>query len=142
MTTLTLEDIVAAGRCIALWSAAGADPARAALRVCRAAARAARFRAVAGRPHPWLGDGSLSAAAGCLSPGRLASGAAPIHVGALLAAFAPLAAAVAQAGCETGEGAPVSRAKRRQSATATSASATASPSQTPTPPIPSPKPKA
>lgn len=142
MTILTLEDIVAAGRCIALWTAVGADPARVARRLCRAAARAARFREAAGRPHPWLGDGSLAAAAGCLTPGRLGAGTEPIGTRALLAAFAPLALAVAQAGCDKGEDVPVSRAKRRQSATATSASATASPSQTPTPPIPSPKPKA
>lgn len=68
MTTLTLEDLLAAARCVALWQGAGADPRRIARHIRRAAERAERFRREEGRIHPVLGDGTVAAAASALAP--------------------------------------------------------------------------
>ena len=76
MTTLTLEDVLAAARCVALWQRAGADPLAMARHLRAAAERADSFRQAARRVHPMLGDGTLAAAASSLCPGRPGEGAA------------------------------------------------------------------
>lgn len=90
MAALTLEDIIAAARCVALWRKRGVRPIRAAEWLKRRAVRAEAHRLETGTVHPTLGDGSISAAAGSLSPcrGHVASGL--VTPADLLDAMAPV----------------------------------------------------
>lgn len=82
---LTLEDVLAAARCIALSARFGCDPRSVARSLWTAAGIAMAERTATGRAHPHYGDGSLSGASHALSPSAPAT--APIQVPELLAAL-------------------------------------------------------
>lgn len=86
---LTVEDAMAAARCVALWQRAGRRPARVARQIMKAAQRARRHRAEKGEFHPVLGDGSVMVAALRLRPdiGRLSK---PVTTIELLRALGPV----------------------------------------------------
>lgn len=88
-SSLTLEDVLAAARCIALGARNGRDPGKVARAIRAAAGIALIERLGTGRAHPRYGDGSLSAASLALSP--TAPTAPPITVPELLAALGVLA---------------------------------------------------
>jgi hypothetical protein len=102
MAALTLEDIVAAARCVALWGKLGVRPLRAASWLKRAVARAAAYRQETGLVHPTLGDGSLSAAAASLSPCRGQVSRILITPGDLLDALAPVSVVLGQGAAALG----------------------------------------
>lgn len=84
---LTMEDILAAARCVAQWSAVGARPLTIARHIREAASRALHFRHATGRVHPLLGDGSVMAAAASLAPTRTAKGQRAVNTLQLLRAL-------------------------------------------------------
>jgi hypothetical protein len=88
-----MEDILAAARCVALWTQTGARPLSIAHHIRDAAHRAALYRQATGRVHPRLGDGSVTAAAASLTPGLSASGRRPVTTVDLLHALGPVSTA-------------------------------------------------
>lgn len=91
---LTMEDILAAARCVALWRQTGAEPLGIARHIRDAAHRAAHYRLTNGRVHPFLGDGSVMAAAINLSPGAASEKSRPVTTFDLLRALGPVSAAL------------------------------------------------
>jgi len=92
---LTLEDVLAAARCVAYWQRAGGRPAAFAARIHGAASRAARFRDRTGLIEPRLGDGSLMAAAHSLMPGK-PDAARPLTTAEIIAALGPVCCVVSR----------------------------------------------
>ena len=90
---LTIEDVLAAARCVALWQRVGARPLTMARAIREASLEAADHYAVHGRAHPQLGDGSVMAAAARLRPGAAAP-ETPITMPELLRALAPVSLAL------------------------------------------------
>lgn len=95
MTTLTLEDLLVAARCVALWQRAGADPLAMARHIRGAAERADSFRKAERRVHPKLGDGTVAAASSSLCPGRSGDGPA-LSMQDLLPALGAVVAALSE----------------------------------------------
>lgn len=95
-SSLTLEDILAAARCIAVSARAGRDPDGVAHALVGASGIALAMRIATGRAHPRYGDGSLSAAAAAFGP--VAPLAPAIGVSELLAAIGVLARVWAKLG--------------------------------------------
>ena len=91
---LTMEDILAAARCVALWHQTGAEPLGIAQHIRDAAHRAADYRHATGRIHPSLGDGSVMAAALSLAPGAGARKSRPLTTVDLLRALGPVSEAL------------------------------------------------
>lgn len=94
MKSLTLEDIVGAARCVALWRRSGRDAVASARCIKRAVARAHAYRRSTGAMHPTLGDGSLSAAAANMAPVRGHTGSAAVTPGEILAAMAAVSVVI------------------------------------------------
>ena len=90
MVKMTLEDIIGAARCVALWGKCGRNPIAVARGIKGAAARAVAFRRAEGTPHPTLGDGSVAAVANSLAPCRGHLADALVTPADLLAALAPV----------------------------------------------------
>jgi hypothetical protein len=91
---LTMEDILAAARCVALWSQTGAAPLGIACHIRDAAHRAAQYRYTTGRIHPRLGDGSVMAAALSLAPGVASEERRAVSTHDLLRALGPVSTAL------------------------------------------------
>lgn len=87
--TLTIEDLLAAARCVAQWRRVGARPFAVARHLRDAAQRAAQYRQRTGQINPRLGDGSVMAAAVALVPYKRNS-AAPVTMPELTAALGPV----------------------------------------------------
>lgn len=79
-------------------------PMRAAAMLKRAVARARAYRRRTGQVHPTLGDGSLSAAAGSLSPCRGDVPGVVLHPTDLLDALAPVSVVLGHGKAALGPG--------------------------------------
>lgn len=92
---LTVEDILAAARCVALWNRVGARPLTVARHIREAARRACQYRHVTGQMHPQIGDGSVMAAAAALMPSRRPLPGRAVSTLDLLHALGPVSVALA-----------------------------------------------
>ena len=109
MAKMTLEDIIDAARCVALWRKCGRNPISVARDIKGAAARAVAFRRAEGAVHPTLGDGSVAAVANSLAPCRG-------HLADALVTPADLLAALAAVSVVMGKGKEALKLPKRRTA--------------------------